>query len=114
MTLIDLNGKKLNTPQVTYQSLLDIHNAIQRWDAATFFFMRSKRQEFYRVNGKRIESMLQFIHDLKLKYCLIEKNEQGKEVFVIENGKHKFETPEREQEFIEKYNEYMNQPCKIE
>lgn len=108
-----MNGQSIVTDGVTYKSLIDIHFAIQRWDAATFFFNRKKRQNFYRLNGTRIETALSEIKDLRLKYCLKEKNDAGVEVFKLENGSYTFETEELKQEYITLYNAIVNQPCQI-
>lgn len=113
MTLININGNNVTSQGVTYQSLLDIHFAIQRWDAATFFFNRKKRQQFYNLNGQRLDTALKEIKELRIKYCLKEKNEQGIEVFKIENGNYVFENDESRQEYINLYNAIVNQPCQI-
>ncbi len=112
MTLLNMNGQSIVTDGVTYKSLIDIHFAIQRWDAATFFFNRKKRQEFYKLNGGRIETALNEIKNLRLKYCLKEEKE-GVEVFKIENGNYTFENEENRQEYIKLYNAIINQPCQI-
>ena len=113
MTLLNMNGNQIVSGGTKYKDLLDIHFAIGRWDAATFFFLRKKRQEFYKLNGGRIETALNEIKKLRVEYCLKEVNKDGIEVFKLENGNYLFESDEKKQEYIDLYNVIVNQPCQI-
>jgi hypothetical protein len=114
MTLVNINGKKLQTTQTTYKDLWNIAVSIQSMSPAQLYFSRKDRARFAKANQIRLQSIGEFYGKLQREYYLTETGENGKEFFVQKEGKFVFREGKSENEFNRIWNEYLSQPCVIE
>jgi hypothetical protein len=105
---------RLEITNADFRTLLaDIDNQ-KRTSPAFGFFLKEKINRFYQQNAMCIKILNKFMADNIKTY--VEHDSDGKPMIEERDGGHfyKFETPEKEKEYLEKANEFMGRTILVE
>ena len=113
MKLVDKQGNSLSSQQATYGDLWEIFMSIGQMNRAAAYFTRKERMKFMQLNGIRINSIKEKLHELRMEHLKKETKDDGKEYFVQENGQLVYKSESDESEFKRKWQEYLSFPVEI-